>query len=370
MFYAPHGGGVRRYLGAKHDWLERHTDIRHTLLTPGDACGWAAEHRYTLKAFPLPFSDGYRFPLRIRPWLDALHMLHPNLIEAGDPYRLGWAAVTAGQTLGAPVIAFYHSDFPRLVSARFGQGAEHFAQQYVRRLYSRFDLVLTPSKVMQAQLQALGVARTRVQPLGVDLELFHPRLRSPELRRTLGLSGKTRLLVFAGRNAREKHIGPLMDAAGLLGKDYHLLLVGPDMPRAAHPNVSVFSRYIEAKELAVWLASSDALVHAGDMETFGLIALEAMACGIPLVGVDAGAMPELVSPLTAVLATKATPAALAEAIAALFQRDTRKMGWWARKWVETRWGWERSFRDLHAVYLEMLGLPSLPVPTEPCLATA
>ncbi|MDA8095040.1 MAG: glycosyltransferase [Betaproteobacteria bacterium] len=370
MFYAPHGGGVRRYLGAKHDWLERHSALRHTLLTPGDSCGWATEHRYTLKAFPLPFSDGYRFPLRLRPWLDALQMLSPTLIEAGDPYRLGWAAVAAGQKLGAPVIAFYHSDFPRLVSARFGKRAEPLAQQYVRRLYSRFDLVLTPSKVMQAQLHALGVARTRVQPLGVDLALFHPRLRSPKLRRTLGLSGSTRLLVFAGRNAREKHVGHLMDAAGLLGKDYHLLLVGPDMPRPAHPNVSVFSRYIEAKELAVCLASSDALVHAGDMETFGLIALEAMASGIPLVGVDAGAIPELVSPSTAVLASKPTPAALAEAIAGLFQRDTRKMGGWARKWVETRWSWERSFRDLHAVYFEMLGLPS-PNPQEaPCLVTA
>jgi alpha-1,6-mannosyltransferase len=97
MFYAPHSGGVRRYLDAKHDWLARHTLVRHTLLTPGPYRGLLAPHQHTLRAPPLPFSDGYRFPLRTRPWVKHLLELSPDLIEAGDPYRLGWAALQAGQ---------------------------------------------------------------------------------------------------------------------------------------------------------------------------------------------------------------------------------------------------------------------------------
>jgi alpha-1,6-mannosyltransferase len=358
MFYAPHSGGVRRYIEAKHDWLSRQTFVRHSLLTPGSYKGRLAPYQHTLTGLPLPFSDGYRFPLRIQPWIRVLENLSPDLIEAGDPYRLSWAALEAGQCLGIPTIGFYHSDFPRLITARFGKRAGRLAERYIEHLYTRFDLVLAPSRVMQQQLQALGVSRSRVQPLGVDTERFNPRLRSRQLRRELRLGRHTRLLVFAGRNAREKHLDSLIRAVDQLGSKYHLLLVGPGMPQPSVSNVSVFSRYVDATELAGLLASSDALVHAGDMETFGLIVLEAMASGVPVVGVDAGAVPELVTSSTGMLARSSTPAHLAEAITALFERDVRQLGRAARQAVESHWTWDRTLHNLFGIYQELLGVSS------------
>lgn len=354
MLYAAHSGGVRRYIEAKHEWLIRHTDIRHTVIAPGSPAQRLAPYQQTLAAWPLPFSGGLRFPLRAEPWCALLQALLPDIIEAGDPYRLGWAALAAGQRLGVPTAGFYHSDLPSLVRARLGQRAGRLAERYVAHFYSQLDLVLAPSRAMQRELLGLGLPRVRVQELGVDAERFHPRRRSGRLRRELGLKCDTRLLVFAGRNAREKRLDNLMQAVKRLGSRYHLLLVGPQMVRPAQDNVTVFSRYVDARELAVMLASADALVHAGDAETFGLIVLEAMACGIPVVGVAAGAVPELVTPATGTLARSSAPAHLAEAIAALFEQDVRAMGYAARRTVEARWTWDSAFRGLLAVYEELL----------------
>ncbi|HAQ27674.1 MAG TPA: glycoside hydrolase, partial [Pseudomonas sp.] len=130
--------------------------------------------------------------------------------------------------------------------------------------------------------------------MGVDLETFQPSRRDPGLREELGLADDTRLLIFAGRGSREKNLGVLLETARQLGADYHLLLVGSGMPRQVPSNVTVVNRFCPAIEVARLMASCDVLLHAGNQETFGLVVLEAMASGIPVVAARAGALPELV----------------------------------------------------------------------------
>ena len=354
MFYTPQSGGVRTYLAAKHHALSATPGVRHSILVP-DAVAAEDEGIHTVPALPIPFGHGYRFPLRTEPWRKRLVELRPDVIEAGDPYRLPWAALAAGDKLGVPVVGFYHSDLTRLVRMRFGHAAGRFADRYVRRLYPHFDLTLAPSRVMADYLDSAGIPRVVVQPLGVDTERFHPRRRDATVRRDLGLPDRTRLLIFAGRSAREKNIPLLLETLGRLGAPYHLLLVGPGMPVHGLPsNVTTLAGYHDGAVLARWLASADAFIHAGTQETFGLVVLEAMASGLPVIGTTFGAVAELVTPSTGILSERASARALAEATETLFSLDPVAMGHIARARVAANRSWDIIFRQLFAHYARLI----------------
>ena len=339
MFYAPESGGVRRYIEAKRAWLHTRNGCAHTLVVPQRRTQPSEAGTLGLRSVPLPLSNGYRVALRKAPAARALIELGPTIIEAGDPYTLAWAALEAGQRLAVPVIGFCHSDLPRLLGQRYGHRAEHIAARYYRGLYRQFDLVLAPSRTMTSRLRGWGVKRAHHQPLGVDLDLFHPQRRDLALRRKLGLRAHSRLLVYSGRFAREKNLEVLADAVRMLGSRYAALLIGAGKAPGHLPdNVRIVPFVPDRAELATLLASCDAFVHPGDQETFGLSALEAMACGLPVVGAQAAGIAELVSPDVGILVPPRNASALADAITALYEQDPRVVGARARRLAE-RYAW-------------------------------
>ena len=360
MFYAPASGGVRTYLDAKHRRLGLIPNVRHSLLIPGPSARHA-NGIHEVPAPPLPFGNGYRFPLRLAPWCNVLHELQPDLIEVGDPYLTAWAALGARRRLDVPVIGFYHSDLPLLVGNRMGHWFTPNVEAYVSKLYGNFDRVLAPSQVMAHKLRSLGVGNVHVQRLGVDLVTFNPQHRDPNLRAELGLADDTRLLVFAGRGSREKNLPVLLDCIQRLGKPYHLLLVGSHMPANVPANVTVFDRFRPASEVARLLASADLLVHAGDQETFGLVILEAMASAIPVVAVAAGAFTEIVEPACGQLCAPGSGEDMANAVRDLFQGDIRALGEQARRHVEQNYSWDSVVSGLLAHYRAVLGYRELAV---------
>ncbi|MGK9065250.1 glycosyltransferase family 4 protein [Stutzerimonas chloritidismutans] len=360
MFYAPASGGVRTYLEAKHRRLQLYSGVRHSILVPGDRHRHSAGI-YQIPAPALPFGKGYRFPVRRAPWRNQLRVLHPDVIEVGDPYMTAWAALDAGRRLDVPVIGFYHSDLPLLVSNRIGRWLGANMNGYVSRLYRSFDRVLAPSRVMADKLRMLGVPNVYVQPLGVDLDTFRPERRDTGIRGELGLADDTRLMIFAGRGSREKNIPVLLETARQLGKPYHLLLVGSRMPQRVPGNVTVVDQFCPANEVARYMASCDVLLHAGNQETFGLVALEAMASGIPVVAARAGALPELVPFHTGRLCRPLDATAMAQAVRELFEDDPRLIGAQARQHVEAHHAWDAVVAGLLAHYHAVLGTAELPV---------
>ena len=352
MFFAPEGGGVGRYLAVKHAWLAAHTRWRHTIVAPG-ACEQSADGVRMFRA-PLAVRHGYRFPLSRAAWTRRIVALAPDLIEAGDPYFLAWASADAAQRLGIPAIGFYHSDVVSTIALRFGRAGEAAAARYARALYRQFDLVIAPSRFVAHRLSDLGVERIACQPLGVDVHTFDPARRDPDLRARLGLPPHTRLLVFAGRFAREKNLDVLFDAMRVLGTPYHLLLVGSGRAPALPGNVTRLPYERDMLSLARILASCDAFVHAGDRETFGLVVLEAMAAGLPVIAVGGGAITELVQPHGMVVGRR-NPRRLAEGVAAVFEAGTQALGANARAWVERHYTWDSVLRGLVGVYSRVHG---------------
>lgn len=352
LFYTSASGGVRTFLDAKARWFANHPEHQYHLLVPGtrhERLGF----RTTLPALPLPFTHGYRFPLRTGPWVRSLVDLEPDLIEAEDSYALGWAGLRAARMGGIPVVGFYHSDLPRLIAGRIGGWVTPLLERYVTHLYRHFDLVLAPSKVVAARLSRMGVPNPQVQPLGVDIDGFHPRLADSGLRNQLGIKEGTFLLCFVGRGAWEKNIPLMLECMRLLGADFHLLLVGPRMPRQVPENVTVVHEFAPMEQVARFLASSDALIHAGDRETFGLVVLEAMASGTAVIGVRGGAVAELVHPGCGLLVEPGSVRSFVQNVRALAANGYRGMGRIARREVERRYAWGKVLDQLMDRYREL-----------------
>jgi alpha-1,6-mannosyltransferase len=355
LFYSPTSGGVKRYLDAKHAWLSAHTSWEHTLVVPG------AEDRVnrggvcTLGGFVVPGSFNYRLPLNPERWTDLLLALEPTLIEAGDAFQPAWCAAHVARRLGIPVAAFFHSNLPQIIGRRAGGFSERMVGRYIRWLYERFDVVFAPSRVMCAYLNDLGVHNTLYQPLGVDTNVFTPERRTNDLRERLGLPPDSRVLIYAGRFAGEKNLPVLLQAFARLGRPYHLLMIGGDHEARPETNVTLLPYRRDSLELAQWFASADALVHAGTKETFGLVILESMACGRPVVAVNAGAVPEFVDESVGNLAQPNSPSSMAEAIATLYDRDLEQLGAAARARVLQRYTWNQSFHTQTLAYASLLG---------------
>jgi alpha-1,6-mannosyltransferase len=358
MLYAPRSGGVKRYLSAKRAWLAAHRpQVRHSLVVPGEMDSYDGAGLWSIYTAPLPFGDGYRWPASKMAWMKRLIRQRPSLIEAGDPYTPGLAALKAGERLGVPVIGFCHTDLAALAALHFGDWAEKPVRRRWARVYSQFDQVIAPSRYIVERLADAGVEDAVAMPLGVDVSTFSPsRGDRLWLRQRLGLGADRRLLVFAGRPAREKKIDVLVEAVERLGDPYTLLLVGAGAAVTSLPsNVVVLPYERDAAGLARVLASCDAFVHANGAEAFGLVALEAMACGLPVVGVASGGLAETVDEGVGQLAERSAAGPFAEAIEALFERGAAEIGARARARAVGRHSWPRVFEHLSGLYADLTG---------------
>lgn len=313
MFWSASGGGVARYIRSKHAWLQANSHWRHTIVVPGpstaDTVGVAAP--------PLPFSGGYRFPLNRAAAAHAMVRHQPDLIEVGDPYRFAWSALDAGQQLGVPVAAFYHSNLDALADHRLTRALRPAVRRYLHHLYHRYDAVFAASQWSADTLRDLGLDNVVLQPLGVDCSVFHPRWRDPQWRRELGCSDSEIVLLYAGRFAPEKNLHQLAAAVEQLGAPFVLVAIG-DGPRApSGARVRVLPYQENTAQLARALASADLFVHAGDQETFGLAPLEALACGTPVVMRARAGLTDLIDGRAAIGVESDGATALAEMIASV-----------------------------------------------------
>ncbi|WP_419255849.1 glycosyltransferase family 4 protein [Caulobacter sp. ErkDOM-YI] len=357
MLYAPRSGGVRRYLNTKRAWLAANRpSVHHTLVVPGARDAHDGQGRVSIYAAPLPFGDGYRWPVVKQAWMERLIRQRPSIIEAGDPYTPGLAALRAGDALGVPVVGFCHTDLGALAALHIGEWAEKPVQKRWAAIYGQFDQAVAPSRFIAGRLIEAGVTNAIGLPLGVDVDIFHPgRGDRAGLRESLGLRPDHKILVFAGRPAREKRLDVLVEAVERLGDPYVLLLIGAGSGAPASDRVICMDYQRDPQALAAILAGCDAFVHANDNEPFGLVVLEAMACGLPVIGVASGGVAESVDASVGELAAASEARAMAEAVESVFARGCEALGQAARRRAEERHGWDSVFLALCQIYGRLTG---------------
>ncbi len=356
MFYAAEGGGVRTYLEAKARWIGAQPHLRHSVVAPairGRAGGKPEDDgpgNIVVPSVPIQIARRYRVLWSVGAAARRARAIAPSLIEVGDPFQFAWAARRIKRSHGIPIVAFHHCDVSTILQRRFGPMAGQVALRYLKSVYQDFDLVLAPSRGVAQYLREQGVESVLHQPLGVDTAVFHPRFRQDDLRQRLGLPPDTRLLVYAGRFTPEKKLALLFDAVHALGASYHLLLIGNGTPPPSSSQITHLPFQRCSRTLSGLIGGCDLLVHPGDQETFGLVVLEAMASGVPVLGVAAGGVAELVNDRNGLLVAPGSSSALQQGIITLFRQDLRRLGLLARESVVGRYDWSMIFPQLLRQY--------------------
>jgi hypothetical protein len=174
---------------------------------------------------------------------------------------------------GVPFTTAYHTRFPQYLRAMF-RVPEHWTYRFLRRFHSAADAVLAPTATVEDELRTFRIGRAARWTRGVDTEIFRP---SPPL--DLGLP--TPLFLYVGRVSVEKNIEAFLEL-DLPGSKI-VAGNGPalDFLRRRFPEVH-FHGILSSGELARLYSSADVFVFPSRTDTFGLVMLEALACGTPV----------------------------------------------------------------------------------------
>lgn len=366
--YAPTGGGgISTYLREKRDYVLTHTPHHLLQIVPGPEDRITVNGRHVFAevgARSVRGSPNYRFILRTGIVRGILANYRPDVIESLCPWVLPWTAIHHRRAFpDTALVAGYRTDFPnahvyRVGRAKFGEtigrALRWLSYGYAEITYREFDRVYTLSEDARAALARRKITRIDVLPLGVDTAMFAPDKRDRRFRHELGLAGHGPLLIYAGRVDNEKRadrlIGMFRNLPADLGAAMVIMGDGKLIPRlrqAAAGLPIAFPGFEKSRaELARALASSDLYVSAMADETFGISVLEAQACGLPVVGVASGAMPDRVPPGLGLLGPADDIAAMAANVVDLWHRDHDAIGAAARAHVETHFSWKRTFDRL------------------------
>ncbi|MBR8829023.1 MAG: glycosyltransferase family 1 protein [Gomphosphaeria aponina SAG 52.96 = DSM 107014] len=316
---------------------------------------------YGVSGIPLPLYPELKLAVP-RPGIgEVLAEFQPDIIHAVNPAVLGLGGLYYAKVMNIPLVASYHTHLPQYLH-HYGLGAfEGLLWELLKAGHNQAVLNLCTSKAMVEELKNHGIERVDLWQRGVDTEMFQPSLASEAMRIRLSQGyPASPLLLYVGRVSAEKEIErikPVLEAIPAA----RLAIVGDGPARSAlvaqfAGTQTNFVGYLQGRELASAFASADAFVFPSRTETLGLVLLEAMAAGCPVVAARSGGIPDIVTdgvngymfdpaePEGAIAATKRLLGAPAE-------RELLRQN--ARMEAE-RWGWSAATRQLKDYYEAVL----------------
>jgi alpha-1,6-mannosyltransferase len=328
-FYGPRSGGLRtavdrlgaEYRAAGHDVF---------LIVPGPAATRTRLEtgvvRISVPAHIIPFTGAYR-AVSPGPVTEILESLAPDALEVSDRLTLR-SLGRWGREHNAVTVMISHERLDRLAGLvlpkRLARVVADFAN---RRSAANYDTVVCTTGFAREEFERISAPNLMTVPLGVDLETFHPRRHSAVLRRHWATPDQV-LLVHCGRLSVEKRADRSIDTVVALrdsGVDARLLIVGEGPLRARLERHAAglpidFTGFVQRREsVAALLATADVVLAPGPHETFGLAALEALACGTPAVVSRTSALREVISADSGAWADN-DPWAIARAVADVIDR--------------------------------------------------
>ncbi|MDN5984502.1 MAG: glycosyltransferase family 1 protein [Propionibacterium sp.] len=232
---------------------------------------------------------------------DKMVHFRPDVVHAVNPVALAAFGVEVAVHRRLPLLASYHTDLADYLG-KLGVGwARRPMVGWTRFLHNRAQVNLCTSPTMVRRARRRGVRHVELWPKAVDVQTFRPGRASAAMRaRLTDGHPDARLLIYVGRLSREKDLADLVEPMRVLGaQGYRLAMVGSgparaELERAFVGTPTVFTGYLAGSELAAAYASADAFVFPSTTETLGLVALESMASGVPVIAAAAGGLPDVI----------------------------------------------------------------------------
>ncbi len=242
----------------------------------------------------------------------AVKRFKPDIIHVHHPFGLGWLGQFMGRLMKVPVVYTYHTrlehyaHFVPLPGLLFRNLISHWL---IRRFSNKCQGVIVPTHSAEEYLRLIGVrTNTLVQPTGIEAERF--RKSDPKamqaLRNKYDIGGDTKVLVSVSRLSKEKNIEFILEALALAGEahpKYKLLLVG-DGPYKKRLQLCIdklglsenviLTGQVEPQIMPHYYQLADIFVFASQSETQGMVILEAMAAGTPVVAVRSSGIDDVI----------------------------------------------------------------------------
>jgi len=273
-----------------------------------------------LQGYPLPYNPELSvvYPVRLSALYNRTFGSQPDLIYLASPASLGFQILLQlrQQQRPVPVLLNFQTDLSGYCEILFPSPLDDWAvwvfrsvQGYLFR-HASVKTVFYPSGFVRRYLEKAGVQSGKMTNLrrGVDGVMFNPRKRDQEMRKRLAPNGEL-ILVCVSRLAPEKGFEFLAEAAKKLdewGLKFKLLIVGGNRNPQVEQEIRdlfghlndegkvVFTGFLKGEDLARAYAAGDLFLHCSITETFGLVVLESMASGVPVIARDEGGPSEIV----------------------------------------------------------------------------
>lgn len=295
----------------------------------------------------------------------ALDRFQPDIVHSVTEGPLGGIGRRWAIRHRVPLVTSFHTDFPRYAGRYLGNWAIGPVRRYCSWFHRPAMVTQTPSQETARELRSFGLSSVMVWGRGVDPRHFTPNRRSEIRRQAMGNCTRP-VILHVGRLAREKDIAVLVESYRILhgrtGGHVGFEVSGDGPEAGAVRQALPFARhhgFLDRDQLANLYADSDLFVFPSTTETCGLVALEAMASGLPVIAANQGGVLENLRPeVNGILVAAGDASAFADAAAALLADPSRRIGMaaGARAWAEGH-SWERELDELERVYSEICATP-------------
>ncbi|TFE28144.1 glycosyltransferase family 4 protein [Cohnella luojiensis] len=229
----------------------------------------------------------------------------PTIIHVATPFGTGVAGRHLAIKHGIPLVASHHTHFVRYLPFYNLQWMGKLLWRYLHWFHRPCRTIYVPSQSVLEECRKDGWEGLEIWSRGVDTERFHPGVDREGLLQENGIPSSRFVVLYAGRMAPEKQTEVAVEAVSLFasrtGADAQLVIAG-DGPAAQDIKALASRRGVQARflgavtqaELQRWMAASDVLLFPSATETFGNVVVEAMACGLPVLGAAGGAVPDTI----------------------------------------------------------------------------